>query len=110
MLTKIKTVLISFGYRETEPNIFMKPVGFLGYVAKIDGETLILKSIFKNKDDNDLMVWGSRSFNIPDMISDMGMEGTQRYFANMESAIFTNITGYGTFNWITPAELLMLQM
>ena len=28
----------------------------------------------------------------------------------IESAIFTNAMGYGTFNWITPAELLMLQM
>lgn len=109
MLTKIKAVLISFGYRETEPNLFMKPVGFVGYVAKIDGETLILKTIFKNKDDNDLIVWGSREINIREFI-EMEMGDAQRFFAERESDIFTNIRGYGTFNWITPAELLTLQM
>jgi hypothetical protein len=109
MLTKIKAFLISFGYRETEPNLFMKPVGFVGYVAKIDGERLFLKTVLKNNDDNDLIVWGSREIDIREF-TEMEMEDAQRFFAERESAIFTNSMGYGTFNWITPAELLTLQM
>ena len=109
MLTKIKAFLISFGYRETEPNLFMKPVGFVGYVAKIDGERLFLKTVLKNNDDNDLIVWGSREIDIREFI-EMEMGDAQRFFAERESDIFTNIRGYGTFNWITPAELLTLQM
>lgn len=109
MLTKIKAFLISFGYRETEPNLFMKPVGFVGYVAKIDGERLFLKTVLKNNDDNDLIVWGSREIDIREFI-EMEMGDAQRFFAEIESAIFTNSVGYGTFNWITPVELLTLQM
>jgi hypothetical protein len=109
MITKIKAFLISFGYRESEHNMFIKPVGFVGYVAKIDGERLFLKTVLKNNNDNDLIVWGSREIDIREF-TEMEMEDAQRFFAEIESAIFTNSMGYGTFNWITPVELLTLQM
>ena len=46
MMTKIKKLLISFGYRKIDNFLYMKPMGFVSMVAKIEDEKLTLSSNF----------------------------------------------------------------
>lgn len=46
MMTKIKKLLVSFGYRKFDNFIYMKPMGFVSMVAKIEDEKIILFSQF----------------------------------------------------------------
>ena len=79
MMTKIKALLVSFGYKKIDETMYLKPMGFVGMVAKINNEELTLFSSFLNKNGN-LVTWNSKSLNISEF-TDMELDEASYKFA-----------------------------
>lgn len=109
MMTKIKALLVSFGYRKVDETMYLKPMGFVGMVAKIDDENLTLSSnFFKKHDDNELLTWNSKNLNISEL-TEMELDKASYKFALAEEEIFHKVYGGKPFNSITAQEVVMVQ-
>ena len=109
MMTKIKKLLVSFGYRKIDNFLYMKPMGFVSMVAKIDDEKLTLSSNFvKKHDDNELLTWSSRNLMISE-INEMEFEELSRTFASIENEVYHTVYNGKPMNIITAPEIMMIE-
>lgn len=107
MITKIKTLLVSFGYRKVDETMYLKPMGFVGMVARINNEELTLFSSFFHKNGK-LVTWNSKSLNISEL-SEMELDEASYKFALAEEEIFHNVYSGKPFNSITAQEVVMVR-
>lgn len=107
MMTKIKALLVSFGYRKVDETMYLKPIGFVGMVARINNEELTLFSSFFNKNGK-LVTWNSKSLNISEL-TEMELEEASYKFALAEEEIFHKVYGGKPFNSITAQEVVMVR-
>ena len=107
MMTKIKALLVSFGYRKVDETMYLKPMGFVGMVARINNEELTLFSSFLNKNGK-LHTWNSKSLNISEL-TQMELDEASYKFALAEEEIFHKIYGGKPFNSITAQEVMMIE-
>lgn len=109
MMTKIKKLLVSFGYRKIDNFLYMKPMGFVSMVAKIDDEKLTLSSnFFKKHDDNKLLTWSSRNLMISE-IDEMEFDELSRTFASIENEVYHIVYNGKPMNIITAPEIMMIE-
>lgn len=107
MITKIKALLVSFGYRKVDETMYLKPMGFVGMVARINNEELTLFSSFFNKKGK-LVTWNSKSLNISELTK-IELDKASYKFAEAEEEIFHKVYGGKPFNSITAQEVVMVQ-
>lgn len=109
MMTKIKKLLVSFGYRKIDNFLYMKPMGLISMVAKIDDEKLTLSSnFFKNHDDNDLLTWSSRKM-MNSEIDEMEFDELSRTFAFIEIEVYHTVYNGKPMNILTAPEVMMIE-
>ena len=109
MMTKIKKLFVSFGYRKIDNFLYMKPMGFVSMVAKIDDEKLTLSSnFFKKHDDNELLTWSSRNLMISE-IDEMEFDELSRTFASIENEVYHIVYNGKPMNIITAPEIMMIE-
>ena len=109
MMTKIKKLLVSFGYRKIDNFLYMKPMGFVSMVAKIDDEKLTLSSnFFKKHDDNKLLTWSSRNLLISE-IDEMEFDELSRTFASIENEVYHIVYNGKPMNILTAPESMMIE-
>lgn len=114
MMTKIKKLLISFGYRKIDNFLYIKPMGFVSMVAKIDDEKLTLSSnFFKKHDDNELLTWefltwSSRNLMISE-IDEMEFDELSRTFASIENEVYHIVYNGKPMNILTAPESMMIE-
>lgn len=106
-MTKIKALLVSFGYRKVDETMYLKPMGFVGMVARINNEELTLFSSFLNKNEK-IVTWNSKSLNISE-ITEMELDEASYKFALAEEEIFHKVYGGKPFNSITTQEVMMIE-
>ena len=106
MTKKIKELLISFGYRKVEEGLYLKPYGLMLISAKIESNTIVLKSLFKNNPTHNIEVWGTREIKVDESVD---ANVLKMDFGYAEMGLFVNGIGGDTFNWLTPAEQLMIE-
>ena len=109
MMTKIKKLLVSFGYKKIDNFIYMKPMGFVSMVAKIEDEKLTLSSnFFKNHGDNELLTWSSREM-MNSEIDEMEFEELSRTFASIENEVYHTVYNGKPMNILTAPEIMMIE-
>lgn len=109
MMTKIKKLLVSFGYKKIDNLIYMKPMGFVSMVAKIEDEKLTLSSnFFKKYDDNKLLTWNSREL-MNSEIDEMEFDELSRTFASIENEVYHTVYNGKPMNIITAPEIMMIE-
>ena len=109
MMTKIKKLLVSFGYKKIDNFLYMKPMGFVSMVAKIEDENLTLSSnFFKNHSDNELLTWSSRTM-MNSEIDEMEFDELSRTFASIENEVYHTVYNGKPMNIITAPEIMMIE-
>jgi hypothetical protein len=108
-MTKIKKLLVSFGYKKIDKFIYVKPMGFISMVAKIEDEKLTLSSnFFKKHDDNVLVTWNSKDL-MNSEIDEMEFEELSRTFASIENEVYHIVYNGKPMNIITAPEIMMIE-
>lgn len=109
MMTKIKKLLVSFGYKKIDNFLYMKPMGFVSMVAKIEDENLTLSSnFFKKHSDNELLTWSSRTM-MNSEIDEMEFDELSRTFASIENEVYHTVYNGKPMNIITAPEIMMIE-
>lgn len=114
MMTKIKKLLVSFGYRKIDNFLYMKPIGFINMLAKIKDEKLTLSSnFFKTHDDNNLLTWKLLTWSSRDMmnseIDEMEFDELSRTFASIENEVYHTVYNGKPMNILTAPEIMMIE-
>lgn len=75
-IRKIKKCLCSFGYREIQngSDILSKPVGYFNMVARVGENCLLLKTIFRHDETNELIGYNSKEMTFDDLNTDNFLE------------------------------------
>lgn len=107
MMTKIKMLLVSFGYRKINENMYIKPIGFIGMVAEIKDGVLTFFSDFINK-HGERSTWDSRQLDIS-LLSEMDFDKASYEIARAEEEVYHKVYGNKPCNTITSAEILMIE-
>lgn len=107
MMTKIKKLLVSFGYRKIDNFIYMKPMGFVSMVAKIEEEKIILFSQFTSSFGEHL-IWYKKEIKIPELI-EMEFNEMSRNFAFSENEVYHTVYSGEPSNIITSTEIEMIE-
>ena len=109
MMTKIKALLVSFGYRKIDNFLYVKPMGFVSMVAKIEDEKLTLSSNFlKHNDDNVLVTWNSKDL-MNSEIDEMEFDELSRTFASIENEVYHIVYNGKPMNILTAPESMMIE-
>lgn len=109
MMTKIKKLLISFGYKKIDNFLYMKPMGFVSMVAKIDDEKLTLSSNFlKHNDDKVLVTWSSKNL-MNSEINEMEFDELSQTFASIEDEVYHTVYNGKPMNILTAPEVMMIE-
>lgn len=109
MITKIKKLLVSFGYKKIDNFLYMKPMGFVSMVAKIDDNKLTLSSnFFKNHDDNKLLTWSCREM-MNSEIDEMEFDELSQTFASIETEVYHTVYNGKPMNILTVPEIMMIE-
>ena len=108
-MTKIKKLLVSFGYKKIDNFIYMKPMGFVSMVAKIEDEKITLSSnFFKKHDDNELLTWNSREMMNSEIV-EMEFDELSRTFASIETEVYHTVYNGKPMNILTAPEIMMIE-
>lgn len=109
MITKIKALLVSFGYRKVDETMYHKPMGFVSMVAKIEEDKLTLSSNFlKHNNDNVFVTWNSKDL-MNSEIDEMKFDELSRTFASIENEVYHKVYNGKPMNKLTTPEVMMIE-
>lgn len=109
MMTKIKKLLVSFGYKKIDNFFYVKPMGFVSMVAKIEDEKITLSSNFlKHNDDKVFITWNSKNL-MNSEIEEMEFDELSRTFASIENEVYHTVYNGKPMNILTAPEIMMIE-